>query len=390
MIKTPINLAAVLGVALLLPSLVGAQTIVEPAKPADPAKTASPAETKPETRDPLVLPGGVLQKVQGRATVTARKSLGVDSVTLARVNQFYADVNAPLPAQLAVLNQPVTVKLQNATVKEAFNDFVRHAGPKGTDAQVQIDEDVPKDARVTLEATNVRLGTVLDLICQAGGVNWRAEMKDEKSVVYHVGKTVQPRGAVTFTLADTMKLPNGTTFQPLSPDKLKELRITPDGTAFLNGYSSAFGERRSTFTCPHCKGQATVIRKVTAPECPKCGRAFRADWQFCPFDGAKRPATAASDWKYCPICGKRVEMEKSDAGDLDLDENKLPVLGNLPIVGPLFRTRTRIDLKPGEGDEREGLDAHFELAPPGTPQPFQFHYNLDVRPAPNPNSPDAK
>ena len=38
MIKTPINLAAIFGAALLLPSLVAAQTADPPVKPADPAK----------------------------------------------------------------------------------------------------------------------------------------------------------------------------------------------------------------------------------------------------------------------------------------------------------------------------------------------------------------
>jgi hypothetical protein len=68
-------------------------------------------------------------------------------------------------------------------------------------------------------------------------------------------------------------------------------------------------EVRSTFTCPHCKQQVTVIHQHQSPKCDQCGRVFRDDWQFCPFDGAKRPATAGIDWQFCPICGKSVKPE---------------------------------------------------------------------------------
>ena len=66
-------------------------------------------------------------------------------------------------------------------------------------------------------------------------------------------------------------------------------------------------EERSTFTCPHCKQQVTVLHQHTAPKCEKCSRTFHDDWQFCPFDGAKRPASAGTDWQFCPLCGKSVK-----------------------------------------------------------------------------------
>jgi len=68
-------------------------------------------------------------------------------------------------------------------------------------------------------------------------------------------------------------------------------------------------EVRSTFTCPHCKQQVTVIHKHESPKCEKCGRVFHDDWQFCPFDGAKRPAGADSDWQFCPLCGKSIKAD---------------------------------------------------------------------------------
>jgi hypothetical protein len=70
-------------------------------------------------------------------------------------------------------------------------------------------------------------------------------------------------------------------------------------------FTTRVREERSIFTCPHCHGQVTVIRKHEAPICPECGRAFEAQWKVCPFDGAKRPV-AAGEWQFCPICGKSI------------------------------------------------------------------------------------
>ena len=69
-------------------------------------------------------------------------------------------------------------------------------------------------------------------------------------------------------------------------------------------------ETRSTFTCPNCKHQVTVIHQHQAPKCDKCGRAFHDDWDFCPFDGAKRPANTNDDWQFCPICGKSIKADE--------------------------------------------------------------------------------
>ncbi len=64
-------------------------------------------------------------------------------------------------------------------------------------------------------------------------------------------------------------------------------------------------EERSTFTCPHCKEQVTVIKKHTTIKCPTCGRGYQDDYKFCPFDGTKRPADS-SKWSFCPHCGKSI------------------------------------------------------------------------------------
>ena len=50
-----------------------------------------------------------------------------------------------------------------------------------------------------------------------------------------------------------------------------------------------------------------MIRKVETPKCPKCERAFQPSWQFCPYDGARRPASETT-WKACPFCGRQVSQ----------------------------------------------------------------------------------
>jgi hypothetical protein len=108
--------------------------------------------------------------------------------------------------------------------------------------------------------------------------------------------------------------------QPLK-DTLKGGTILPNGQYNLLGSgkyttlgnslvaTNSLTEVRSTFTCPHCKQQVTVIHKHESPKCEKCGRVFHDDWQFCPFDGAKRPASTDSDWQFCPICGKSIKPD---------------------------------------------------------------------------------
>ena len=65
--------------------------------------------------------------------------------------------------------------------------------------------------------------------------------------------------------------------------------LAPTGTVGLDRY--VVSGQRSTFTCPHCKGQVTILRQKKPAQCSKCGRSFEGDWQYCPFDGTKRPAS---------------------------------------------------------------------------------------------------
>jgi hypothetical protein len=203
----------------------------------------------------------------------------------------------------------VDLDLDNAPIADAARQVAQRAQ---LDADVTLDDDVPANARVTLRAKGVKAGTAMDLIAQAAGVNWAAEKKEGKTVL-KLGKKVQS-GLFSFSGPATVFRDH---------EALRRL-VIPEGSVSV--YGSAL--TRSTFTCPHCKGRATVLRSVQQPKCTKCERQFQPGWQFCPDDGTKRPA-AASDWKFCPMCGKRVEM---GMGMSDTDA-LAPAFGQFSLFG---------------------------------------------------------
>lgn len=228
---------------------------------------------------------------------------------------------------------------EDTTIKhiDIRNEDVRHALKSVFEAAQRdyevIDKDLP-DVRISLKADNIKLSTALEVITQSAGLSWKIDKQKDKSV-YHIGKNVSSSSYVTLSLADanqnvvldptTNKIratyPNNLQLDP-SASKIYEnvLRNSPTvtspnvssvlwDTAAANLFTYNTTEERSTFTCPHCKGQATVIRHRQVPKCPKCGRDFQNEWQFCPFDGSKKPTTTSA-WHFCPICGKEVEPEK--------------------------------------------------------------------------------
>ncbi len=172
---------------------------------------------------------------------------------------------------------------------------------------IRVDEDVPKEAKVTLRAKNIRLSTALDLITQAAGVNWTREITDGKTSI-RVGKAVRPG---TIILRNSLPGRGGLTIPEIHIPRMEP------GTRIDSVLPQVFSlsemlETRSTFTCPHCKKQATVLRRNQQPRCTTCNRPFQPGWQVCPFDGTKRPA-AQGEWKYCPFCGKAVKMDEKGA-----------------------------------------------------------------------------
>ncbi|HEU4753411.1 MAG TPA: hypothetical protein VFU47_09925 [Armatimonadota bacterium] len=222
----------------------------------------------------------------------------------------------PLPLTVFPSSAPVDLDIDNATVADAARQIVEKAK---LNADVVVDPDVPADARFTLRAKNVRPGAALDLLAQSAGAGWALEKKDGKTTL-RLGKKVRG-GLLAPGLSGLYKLDGGDNV--LKRFVVPAVPGAPGRSPLVLDWVTT---QRSTFTCPHCKNQATVLRQRQAPKCPKCNRVFQPEWQFCPADGTKRPATT-DDWRFCPFCGKRVETEKSE-GDTTVD--LFPVLWDGP------------------------------------------------------------
>jgi hypothetical protein len=248
--------------------------------------------------------------VQGPAGRDVRSTVQLSPEALGKLNQFYeTSEDARTIIGLFGGGSPsptVSLDVRDVPIRELVNDLTAQ-----TKATFNVDGDVP-DTRVTLKAKNVRLDTVLDLATQSADVGWRVESpavppggeRPSRSAVYRIGKTLprRERGVVL----NATGMGGGSGFL---------------GPRFLDSvpYQYFNREERSTFTCPHCKATNTVSRVRQQPKCPKCTRVFQPDWQFCPADGAKRPA-GPSDWKYCPSCGKQVTPPKAQEGNIDLGD----------------------------------------------------------------------
>jgi hypothetical protein len=292
-----------------------------------------------------------LQRAQGADLKKLEETIKVQGT-------FRPLVVSPLPP-----SSPADLDIDNATVADAARQVLDRTKLK---AELQVDPDVPADARVTLRARNVKANTALDLLAQSAGVNWSLEQKDGKTIL-RLGKTVRTSPYAQFFHGFSAVGPRGGAGGIVVPP------VAP-----LAAARDWIISTRSTFTCPHCKGRATVIRQNAAPKCPKCTRLFQPDWQFCPQDGSKRPAPA-NEWKFCPMCGKRVDPEKSEGDTLlerpmvwDMEEydEAVPVLGQVPFLGNLFRVKPAAP-PPGVPvlEEIPVLDRlfRFQVEPPAEP-----------------------
>jgi hypothetical protein len=219
----------------------------------------------------------------------------------------------------------LNLDLENATVREALKQIFDQA-----QQEYVIDEDVPDTTRTTLRARNVKLFTALDLVTQAAGVSWNQEVRNGKPVfrigtgsnlglgyrTFFVPQRQQIQGAGLVTTFEPVNIPTG-------PKSLSELPVI--GRLFRSTgapYAWSMMEQRSTFTCPHCQGKATVVGPRQQPKCPKCERTFQADWRFCPADGTPRPP-APGEWRFCPMCGKAVQMEPAGAANRPNEDSAL-------------------------------------------------------------------
>lgn len=173
----------------------------------------------------------------------------------------------------------VDLDIRELGVKEALKRVLEQVK-----VEYAINDDVPDQPRVTVSAKNVRLSTALDLLTQCGGVGWTYE-RSSSGWRYRIGKTVS-RGLFPNVLGagapfrvDVNKFGSDTEFPYV-------ITAPAQGSA----YTLRFDERRSSFTCPHCKAKITMVRTQETR------------------DGISK---ASPEWKFCPVCGKRIELQRS-------------------------------------------------------------------------------
>jgi hypothetical protein len=175
---------------------------------------------------------------------------------------------------------------------------------KSTRFDYGFTDDLPKDVKVTLKVPNVRLSTALNMITEAGGVNWTKELRiaadaSVPKMFYRIQKApvssqmvfVGPRGL------------EGNSVIKIGPGR----NLIDFDTKTL-GMSFIMPETRSKFKCPSCDGTVVAYRPRTVTHCETCHRAYRESEKTCPRDGTRRP-TPAKPWKFCPLCGKSVKVE---------------------------------------------------------------------------------
>ena len=253
------------------------------------------------------------QDTQTRTGVRIQSSPTVRAVAPTRAGQalVYGTQSTPYAVTASGFfdSTKVSPDLDNVKVGDAVKRVLESAGK-----EVDLEGDIP-DTRISLKAKDVRLNTFMDLVSQASGAGWSVEMKDGKAK-YKFGKNLKPFGNWVFdsTSARALRVwddaKNKTLFNGLN--KGTSFLYTDPGTGVSTFQNYIGAERRSSFTCPHCKGHVTAIRTVTAPKCPKCSRTFQSGWEYCPADGTKRPSATAGEWKHCPLCGKEVDFSKAE------------------------------------------------------------------------------
>jgi hypothetical protein len=268
--------------------------------------------------------------------------------------QFFSTAFRPVP------EIRVDLELENAAPPQALKQLFERAKQ-----EFSVEGELPQEPRVTLRAKNVRFDTALDLVTQAAGIGWTRTPQGP----FKVGKSVTPHPFSRVYLAPARTAPArpaAPRAAPAPPQPLQPLLLNPaPGVFSLRGTLAP--EERATFNCPHCKGQATVVRKVETPKCTKCAQPFQASWQFCPKDGAKRPEPAR-EWRFCPMCGKEVRMERSEGMPEDGEVVLLGAVaapGALPLTGGL-RLRdalARAGGTTGEADRRRVLILHRNRIP---------------------------
>jgi hypothetical protein len=205
----------------------------------------------------------------------------------------------------------IDVDLRDADLADALKEVFKLAK-----RDYAVEGDPPASGKITLRAKNVTLSSVLDLLTESAGLGWSREIRNGVER-FRVGKSVRSRVSSTMSFA----LPQGAmgALRPFTAEV-----VGPAMSNLTGGLNFSPSTVHSTFRCSHCNGQTTIVRSQSQPRCPKCERTFQRDWQYCPADGTKRPATPA-EFQFCPICGKKVQSRDPASvrdGEREKDKDK--------------------------------------------------------------------
>lgn len=198
-------------------------------------------------------------------------------------------------SRLGLPDVKVDLDLRDADARTALEQVCKQAG-----LDLRVEDGLDIERKATIVAKGVPLSAAIDALSAIYQVSWMRETRDGKTII-RIGKRrsglwPDRTGAGVFEIGP---LPG--------VGQMLSLRMQrgPDGIAYVLGAR----ERRASFECPHCKGKVTLLHSTEQVRCAKCGVPFQENWQFCPRDGARRPASQP-DVRFCPLCGKEVKVSR--------------------------------------------------------------------------------
>lgn len=193
----------------------------------------------------------------------------------------------------------LSLSIEDMSIRDAIKKVF-----KATKFEFSFDDDVCKDIRITLKAPNVRLSTALDMITDAGDVNWTREMRINSD---------EPTPTIHYRIRKSMPRDHIAIVQPsvAGPSKIIEIggpgrKLLSSGTSEKFSFGVLMPEVRSKIECPHCHGKVVAYRPKKVDRCEKCGTQYAEGKNICAKDGTRRP-TPPKPWKFCPLCGKPVD-----------------------------------------------------------------------------------
>ncbi|GAB4454655.1 MAG: hypothetical protein OHK0029_09560 [Armatimonadaceae bacterium] len=175
------------------------------------------------------------------------------------------------------LNTRVKLDVRDADVRETLKKLLEQAK-----VDYVLEDDVPTGEKRSFTFENTPLDTALDVVTKSVEIGWRMETprvprskddkKDDKPEIKPLIRIGKKHAGAVWRLAPAMPTNKaGSVYRTVpAPPNPPSVTVAP------------VLERRSTFTCPHCKQKTTIVGSK---------------------DGNGKL------WKFCPMCGKEITRE---------------------------------------------------------------------------------